>query len=616
MKRPSVDGGWSADGRLTIGFMALLSGDAIPVDIHPAAVVRHDVGTGAEDAVLGANPCAFAHLEGLAQRVEFASVGAVGESAHHLLVMSALALAQFFARVADFSAEIERGILECHRFIDCFSLALVGLAAFHLGEREALFGMFHREGGIVAPEDDETRALAHILFRGLEGHLRGDGLCGSGRLLQEHVGDVGKVLIVLLDGERVEAEVSFVARAVGPLLVVVGLPLPLESQGETIELVAFLRSADGIGLADIGLAAGQHGVAASVSVIINANDGPVVNPTHGLQVDEASVCAHVLEVEEPVFTRGSVDPCALVRAVDRAFALGKHDAVLIGTIDVARALHGLESGGHAACGVEDVIVSVPLVELRSFACALSFVPVENDARGRDGFRCVGIEFAHGNDALESGTAPGIGMSHVDASVVVPQRGGVDDAFAGLHQHRLAPRAARVFGLHHECALVGVAPEDVELPLMMTDARRPDAFAVLRRGVGCGRHGPRYGRADNAPVHQVFGMQNLQARHAVEARRGEVVVVAHAAGIGVGIVGIEHGILVGAVALVGHPHLRAVGFGLLSRERQGDGQSKADEEYLALFHLAWIYWFMMVTLQGRATEVCHEGRAANHSLLFL
>ena len=84
-----------------------------------------------------------------------------------------------------------------------------------------------------------------------------------------------------------------------------------------------------------------------------------------------------------------------------------------------------------------------------------------------------------------------------------------------------------------------------------------------------------GCADDVPVDQIVGVQYLQARQAVEAGAGQVEVIAYAAGIGVGIVGIEDGILIGAVAPVGYPYLRYVLF-LLSRNRQGSQQGNACE----------------------------------------
>ena len=370
----------------TASFLVVLALDparlfchAIPVDVDPSAVVRDDVRAGAEDAVFCAYPRTFAHLEGFAQRAEFAPVGAVRELAHHALVVSSLALAELLARVADVGAEVEGAVLEGRCFVHRFGFSLIGLAALDLGEHEALFAVFHREGGIVTAEDGEARALAAVFGRGPEGHLDGDGLCGSCGLLEEHVGHVSEVLVGVRDGVGVEAQEAAVAGAVGPLLIVVGLPLPLQSEGHAVELVAFLRGADGVFLADVGFLVCQDGVAAAVAVVVDADDGPVIDPAHGLQVDEASVCADVLEVEKPVFARRGVDPCSLVRAVDGTLALGEHDAVFIRAVDVLRALDGLETGRYASCGVEDVVVAAPFVEFRSFARALPFVAVEDDA---------------------------------------------------------------------------------------------------------------------------------------------------------------------------------------------------------------------------------------------
>ena len=169
------------------------------------------------------------------------------------------------------------------------------------------------------------------------------------------------------------------------------------------------------------------------------------------------------------------------------------------------------------------------------------------------------------------------MGHVDTAVVIPERGGVDDADAGLDEDGFCPGAAGVLGFDHESSLVRVAPEDVEPSVVMAYAGGPDALAVLGSCVACRGNGPRHGGADDGPVDEVLRVEYLESGDAVETGRGEVEVVADAACVGVGVVSVEHGVLVRAVALVGDPDLRAVWLGLLCREGQCEGQHEAGEE---------------------------------------
>ena len=162
---------------------------------------------------------------------------------------------------------------------------------------------------VVETHYDEACAFAFILADGLERELHCGGEVLGGCLLEEQVGHIPQVFVILYDRVGIEADEALVACVVGPLLVDVGVPLPLGREGVAVEFVALLRGADWIGLTHIGLLVCQYGLATSVTVLILSNDGPVVHPLHGLQMDEAPIGTYVLKVEEPVFTRRRVHPC-------------------------------------------------------------------------------------------------------------------------------------------------------------------------------------------------------------------------------------------------------------------------------------------------------------------
>ena len=225
--------------------------------------------------------------------------------------------------------------------------------------------------------------------------------------------------------------------------------------------------------------------------------------------------------------------------------------------------------------MEDVVIAAFLVEFGTLARRMSLVPVEDDARWGDGLCGLFIQLADGDDTLQLGTAAGIGVYQVDLSVVVPQGARVNDALSGLHQYGFGPRPLRVAGLGHKDSLVRISPENVELAVVVAYSGCPYAVAVFGAFGGTDRsEAVRNGCTDDAPVDQIVGMQYLQARQAVEAGAGHVEVIAYAAGIGVGIVGIEDGVLISAVAPVGYPYLRYVLF-LLGRHWQGCQQPQAE-----------------------------------------
>ena len=109
------------------------------------------------------------------------------------------------------------------------------------------------------------------------------------------------------------------------------------------------------------------------------------------------------------------------------------------------------------------------------------------------------------------------MRQIYFAVLIPKRTRVDNAFNLFHQYRLAPRAFRFSGFHHEYSLIGISPEYVELTVVMPDAGSPYAVAVFRT-FGCcnGRQRGRHGGADDRPVYEVFGVKNLQSRQTAEA----------------------------------------------------------------------------------------------------
>ena len=62
--------------------------------------------------------------------------------------------------------------------------------------------------------------------------------------------------------------------------------------------------------------AGSNGLSGRVAIGIGADNGPIVPPTHGLEMHDAAVGAVGLKVYKPALTIGSFDITALVRSVD------------------------------------------------------------------------------------------------------------------------------------------------------------------------------------------------------------------------------------------------------------------------------------------------------------
>ena len=98
-------------------------------------------------------------------------------------------------------------------------------------------------------------------------------------------------------------------------------------------------------------------------------------------------------------------------------------------------------------------------------------------------------------------------------------------------------------------------EDVEHPVVIADARRPDAPAVdvsAFQAIGGAEVEPVDAVAGQFPVHQVPGVQDHQARVHVHRGAGEVIVLADANDVRVFKLLVEERIGVRAVAVVGGP----------------------------------------------------------------
>ena len=90
--------------------------------------------------------------------------------------------------------------------------------------------------------------------------------------------------------------------------------------------------------------------------------------------------------------------------------------------------------------------------------------------------------------------------------------------------------------------------------MKANARSPCAIAVLRSPVDIYRRLALKSMTDQLPMHQVFGVQNRQPWNGVETRCNHVIVIAYSNGIGIGIIGVENGILIASIPGIRVPHL--------------------------------------------------------------
>ena len=178
---------------------------------------------------------------------------------------------------------------------------------------------------------------------------------------------------------RVEADKAIGRIAIMPFFVDVTMPLPLQAKDVGVEFITFLWSADRIFGTCLWLLVSQYRFATAITILVNADNRPIVHPLNWLQVYQTAGSTYILEVHEPVFTFRSIYPTTLVRTINRSISLCQYSLPFIRTIYILGTEHHLPTCRNTTSWMEDVIVSITLVELRTFASLMSFVTVENNA---------------------------------------------------------------------------------------------------------------------------------------------------------------------------------------------------------------------------------------------
>ena len=334
----------------------------------------------------------------------------------------------------------------------------------------------------------------------------------------------------------------------------VGVPLPLQPELRPVERVGGLRHGDRSGAADAGFSIRENGLAGAVAVRVEADDGPVVMPGHGLEMHDAAEGAAVLEMKKPILAGGRVDPRALVGAVDGGAALREHDAMLVGAVEMFRAEDRLVAGRDTAGGREDIIVAVALVEFRAFerAPAGDFVGVDDDLARVQGLAAVGAEPAQRQEVGDARTALGPAVNEIELAVVVPEGAGIDQAPAGKDEFGRRPGAGGIGGGGEIDAEVGVRIRDPVFAGVIPQGRRPDTLAVPRPGKMIDGRLLGEDVVDDGPVDEICGVQDRQAGSGEETRRDQIEIVPDADRIGIRVVGEQHGVFIRAVAKIGNP----------------------------------------------------------------
>ena len=226
-----------------------------------------------------------------------------------------------------------------------------------------------------------------------------------------------------------------------------------------------------------------------------------------------------------------------MRAVDGGRPSGEDGPRLVRAADAPRPEDDLPALLHAPGGREEVDPIAAAVELRSFDRRVAGSTLEDRRSFADDGEPVVRKASQRQDAVEAGAALRPGVDEPERPVGIAERTRIDPPFRLRDEARRLPRTARVAGSHDEDPEVGVAVPDLPPASVVSDRRGPDAPAVPRDVVpGRRKAGRRV--SGELPADEVLRAQEREARHLVEARRDEPVLVAGAGHVGVGPVGEE------------------------------------------------------------------------------
>ena len=144
--------------------------------------------------------------------------------------------------------------------------------------------------------------------------------------------------------------------------------------------------------------------------------------------------------------------------------------------------------------------------------------------------------------------PMTASSQICLSVLIPEGTGIFPFLHPLYEMEWGPRAMRVFGGSHIKAFLRSAEEDVVESIVVADGWCPRAAGIVLVAVPARLIETTIDLTDITPVHHIVAFQHLHADE-MEVGSHHIVLLAHADDIGIGEVGIEYGVQVGAVALV-------------------------------------------------------------------
>ena len=252
-----------------------------------------------------------------------------------------------------------------------------------------------------------------------------------------------------------------------------------------------------------------------------------------------------------------MNPCSLVRTINLRFALCHHLSGFIRAIYVFASHGKLPAHLYASSWAHNPVISISLIELRTFCGVVLLSSIKNDARLAYRLGSIGRKLTNSENGIKTGTASCPSIHEITSSVFIPEWTRVYHSFSCYNADGFLPSATWVFGLHHEDAVVWVAPVNVEFAVVVSDGWCPNSLAVLRQVEKFLGFLFLQGMSDNLPVYQVLAMKDRQTWDTIKRTSREIIVFSNSYHVWVAIVGINYGVGISTVAIIGIPDLRMI-----------------------------------------------------------
>ncbi len=249
----------------------------------------------------------------------------------------------------------------------------------------------------------------------------------------------------------------------------IGLPLPLKAQAVPAKIIGLGNPVLRLSFdRDIPL---LHRFANAIPVLLASNKGPSCMKAQGLKVGDSPQLGHILEMDKPVSSIVRCYPASLMRAIYLCISLVHDDPVFIWPCDSLCAQSGLPSGCHTSGGHQDIIISLVLVNLRSFCGWPQLLSVKNGNRLSQKLRALGVDLHQIQPVLDAAAAVCVGKYHIGFPIVIPKRAWIDPA-PGWMQAIQRKLTIWICGPGYKDPLIRQWNKHVEYPIMKPDGRSP------------------------------------------------------------------------------------------------------------------------------------------------